>query len=79
MSLDMEDLIRLYNNTDSRIERASLWSHIEEHVEELAIEKYPNEYESSLYYDDEYEDMLYTQREAFKKGYLSAMQELNLN
>ena len=79
MILDMEDLIRLYNNADSRIERANLWSHIENMIEDLAIETYPNEYETSLYYDEDYEDLINTQRDAFKKGYLSAMQELNLN
>jgi len=75
----MEDLIRLYNNSQSRLERANLWSHIENMIEDLAIETYPNEYETSLYYDEDYEDLINTQREAFKKGYLSAMEELNLN
>ena len=75
----MEDLIRLYNNSQSRLERASLWSHIENMIEDLAIETYPKEYEMSLYYDEDYEDLINTQREAFKKGYLSAIQELNLN
>ena len=75
----MEDLIRLYNNSQSRLERANLWSHIENMIEDLAIETYPNEYETSLYYDEDYEDFINTQREAFKKGYLSAIQELNLN
>lgn len=79
MSVSMEDLIRLYNNSQSRLERANLWSHIENMIEDLAIETYPNEYETSLYYDEDYEDLINTQREAFKKGCLSAMQELNLN
>ena len=75
----MEDLIRLYNNSQSRLERVNLWLHIENMTEDLAIETYPNEYETSLYYDEDYEDLINTQREAFKKGYLSAIQELNLN
>lgn len=79
MSVSMEDLIRLYNNTQSRLERANLWSHVECMIEDLAIETYPNEYETSLYYDEDYEYIVNTQREAFKKGYLSAIQELNLN
>ena len=79
MSVSMEDLIRLYNNSQSRLERANLWSHIENMIEDLAIETYPNEYETSLYYDEDYEDSINTQREAFKKSYLSAIQELNLN
>ena len=72
----MEDLIRLYNNSQSRLEKANLWSHIENVIEDLAIETYPNEYETSLYYDEDYEDLINTQREAFKKGYLSAMEDL---
>lgn len=79
MSVSIKDLISLYNNTQSRLERANLWSHIEAMVEDLAIETYPNEYETSLHYDEDYEDSINTQREAFKKGYLSAIQELNLN
>ena len=76
MSASMEDLIRLYTNTQSLLERANLWSHIENVIEDLAIETYPNEYETSLYYDEDYEDLINTQREAFKKGYLSAMEDL---
>ena len=72
----MEDLIRLYTNSQSLLERANLWSHIENMIEDLAIETYPNEYETSLYYDEDYEDLINTQREAFKKGYLSAMEDL---
>ena len=50
MSVSIKDLISLYNNTQSHLERANLWSHIEAAVEDLAIEVYPNEYESTLYY-----------------------------
>ena len=78
MSVSIKDLINLYNNTQSRLERANLWSHIEAMVDDLAIETYPNEYETSLYYDKDYEDSINAQREAFKKGYLSAIQKLNL-
>lgn len=30
MKPTIQELITLYNNTESRIERANLWSHIEE-------------------------------------------------
>ena len=79
MSVSIKDLISFYNNTQSRLEKANLWSHIETMVEDLATETYPNEYEMSIYYNEDYEDYINTQREAFKKGYLSAIQELNLN
>ena len=73
MTPSIQELIELYNNTESRLEKANLWSHIEEWAEIFAENKYPNEYETSLYYDEDYEDLLNTQREAFKKGYLSAI------
>ena len=79
MSASIKDLISLYNNTQSRLERADLWSHIETMIEGLAIETYSNEYESSLYYDENYENSINTQREAFKKGYLSAIENFIKN
>lgn len=80
MNGNIKDLISLYNNTQSRLEKANLWSHIETLVEDLAEETYPNEYEKSLYYDEgDYEDFLDEQREAFKKGCLYAIENLILN
>ena len=79
MNGNIKDLISLYNNTQSRLERANLWSHIETLVEDLAEETYPNEYEKSLYYDEDYEDSINEQREAFKKGCLYAIENLILN
>ena len=80
MNGNIKDLISLYNNTQSRLEKANLWSHIETLVEDLAEETYSNEYEKSLFYDeDDYEDFLNEQREAFKKGYLYAIENLILN
>lgn len=78
MSASIKDLINLYNNTQSRIERANLWFHIESMVDDLAIKIYPNEYESSLYYGDDCEDSINTKREAFKNGYLTAIENLIL-
>ena len=78
MYVSIKDLISLYNNTQSRLERANLWSRIETLAEDLAVETYPNEYERSLYYDEDYEDSINEQREAFKKGYLHAIENLIL-
>lgn len=79
MNGNIKDLISLYNNTQSRLERANLWSNMETLVEDLAEEKYSNEYERSLYYDEDYEESINEQREAFKKGYLYAIENLILN
>ena len=78
MSASIKDLINLYNNTQSSLERANLRSHIESMVEDLAKKIYPNEYESSLYYGDDCEDSINTKREAFKNGYLTAIENLIL-
>lgn len=79
MYVSIKDLISLYNNTQSRLERANLWSHIETLAEDLAVETYPNEYERSLYYDEDYEDSINEQREAFKKGYLYVIENIILD
>ena len=79
MYVSIKDLISLYNNTQSRLERANLWSHIETLAEDSAVETYPNEYERSLYYDEDYEDSINEQREAFKKGYLYVIENIILD
>ena len=78
MSVSIKDLISLYNNTQSSLERANLWSHIEAAVEGLAIEAYPNEYETSLHYDEDYVVYIKARREVFKNGYLSALDNIIL-
>ena len=73
MMLSVQELIKLYNVSESRLEKANLWLHIQEWAEIFAEDKYPNEYETSLYYDENYENFLDVQREAFKKGYLEGI------
>ena len=73
MMLSIQELIKLYNISESRLEKANLWLHIQEWAEIFAEDKYPNEYETSLYYDEDYENLLDIQREAFKKGYLEGI------
>lgn len=73
MMLSVQELIKLYNRSESRLEKANLWLHIQEWAEIFAEDKYPNEYETSLYYDENYENFLDVQREAFKKGYLEGI------
>ena len=78
MDISIKDLISLYNNTQSRLEKANLWSHIEAAVEDLAIETYPIEYGTSLYFDEDYVATNNAKIEAFKKGYLSALDNVIL-
>ena len=46
----MKELIRMYKESNSALEKANIWSHINEKVEELSIEHNPDEYSGSLYY-----------------------------
>mgnify|MGYP003417042417 CR=1 FL=1 len=54
MKPTIQELITLYNNTESRIERANLWSHIEEKIEEISYDllkdhsKYTSKYKNLL-------------------------------
>ena len=78
MDVSIKELINLFNHTNSHLELENLWSHIEAAVEELAIEAYPNEYETSLHYDEDYVASINARREAFKKGYMSALDNVIL-
>lgn len=72
----MKDLLRIYKKSKSVIEKANIWSRIEEKVKKIAIEQNPNEYESSLYWDEEYDINLEQERDAYKRGFMKAIQVL---
>ncbi len=78
-TLTIQDLITLYNNTESRIERANLWSHIEEKIEEISFEhNSDNDYSGSLYFTDEDALSLSNERVAYQRGYIQALNDLIL-
>lgn len=51
-------------------------SHIEAMVDELSIEHNPDEYSGSLYYDEDYAHNIEIEREAYKRGFMQAIQVL---
>ena len=67
-------LIQLYKNTQSPLERANYGSQIRKEIEELAYDKYQNEYASSLYFDEDLEYRLQCEREAYVKGFIEAIE-----
>ena len=75
----MKELLRLYKETNSVLEKANIWSHIEEKVEELSIGHNTDEYAGSLYYDEEYAYRLNLEREAYKRGFIQAIQMLEFD
>ena len=70
----LKGLIQLYKNTQSPLERANYGSQIRKEVEELAYDKYQNEYASSLHFDEDLEYRLQCEREAYVKGFIEAIE-----
>lgn len=75
----MKELIRMYKESDSVLEKANIWSHINEKVKELSIEHNPDDYSGSLYYDEEDAYRLNLEREAYKRGFIQAIQMLEFD
>lgn len=75
----MKELIRMYKESDSVLEKANIWSHINEKVEELSIEHNPDDYSGSLYYNEEDAYRLNLEREAYKRGFIQAIQMLEFD
>lgn len=75
----MKELVRMYKESDSVLEKANIWSHINEKVEELSIEHNPDDYSGSLYYDEEDAYRLNLEREAYKRGFIQAIQTLEFD
>ena len=69
----------MYKASNSVLEKANLWAHIEEKVEESAIEHNPDDYSGSLYYNEEDAYHLNLEREAYKRGFIQAIQMLEFN
>jgi hypothetical protein len=75
----MKELIRMYKASNGVLEKANIWSHIEEKVEELSIEHNPDDYAGSLYYDEEDAYRLNLERNAYKRGFMQAIQMLEFD
>ena len=75
----MKELIKMYKESDSVLEKANIWSHINEKVEELSIEQNPDDYSGSLYYNEEDAYRLNLEREAYKRGFIQAIQMLEFD
>jgi hypothetical protein len=75
----MKELIRMYKESYSVLEKANIWSHINEKVEELSIEHNQDDYSGSLYYNEEDAYRLNLEREAYKRGFIQAIQMLEFD
>ena len=75
----MKELLRLYKSSNSPLEKANIWSHIEEKAEELSVEHNPDDYAGSLYYNEEDAHCINLERDAYKRGFIQAIQILEFD
>lgn len=75
----MKELLKLYKESNSVLEKANIWSHIEEKIEELSIEHIPDDYAGSLYYNEEDAHLIDLKRNAYQRGFIRAIQILEFD
>lgn len=72
----MKELIRIYNESKSPLEKANIWSHILGKIDEQCVIHNPDDYAGSLYFSEDEAVNLNNKREAYKRGYIQAINDL---
>ena len=67
-------IIGMLKNSEAVLERRNLISHLKEELDTLAIEANSDGYEDSLYYDEDAQHEKNIEIEAYKRGFLEALQ-----
>lgn len=70
----MSIIIGMLKNSEGVLERQNLITHLREELDTLAIEANSDGYEDSLYYDEDAQHERNTEIEAYKRGFLEALQ-----
>ena len=70
----MSAIIGMLKNSDGILERQNLITHLQEELDTLAIEANSDRYEDSLYYDEDAQRERNIEIEAYKRGFLEALQ-----
>jgi len=66
----MKELIRIYKESKSPLEKANIWSHILEKLDEQY------DYIGSLYFNENEAIDLNNPRDTYKRGYIQALNDL---
>lgn len=72
----IKELFKQLHATESMTERARIYTQIREAVIDLSCDEYINEYETSLFYDEDYVNSLQDRRDGFVKGFFKAVEML---
>ena len=67
-------IIGMLKNSDGVLERQNLITHLREELDTLAIEANSDGYEDSLYYDEDAQYERDIKIDAYKRGFLGALQ-----
>lgn len=70
----MSAIIGMLKNSDGILERRNLITHLQEELDTLAIEANSDGCEDSLYYDEDAQYERNIEIEAYKRGFLEALQ-----
>ena len=70
----MSIIIGMLKNSEGVLERQNLITHLQEELDTLAIETNSDGYEDSLYYDEDAQHERNIEIEAYKRGFLEALQ-----
>lgn len=70
----MSIIIGMLKNSDGVLERRNIISHLQEELDTLAIEANSKGYEDSLYYDEDSQHERNIEIEAYKRGFIEALQ-----
>ena len=67
-------IIGMLKNSEGVLERQNLITHLREELDTLAIEANSDGYEDSLYYNEDAQHERNVEIEAYKRGFLEALQ-----
>lgn len=67
-------IINLLKNSNGVLERRNLITHLQEELDTLSIEANSDGYEDSLYYDEDAQHERNIEIEAYKRGFIEALQ-----
>lgn len=70
----MSAIIGMLKNSENVLERRNLISHLQEELDTLAMDANSSGYEDSLYYNEDAQHERNIEIEAYKRGFLEALQ-----
>ena len=76
--INIAELLNLYKESKSPLEKSNIWYHILECIEDISIEHNPDCQSESLYWDEDAAINLNNEREAYERGYIQAINDLIL-